>query len=936
MKLSVILPVYNNEQTLRAVLNSLRTQSYENFEVMIVNDGSTDDSQNIINEYVQADRRFHSIEQKHLGTSAARNVALSMSQGEFVTFVDGDDLVPPDGFKYMHQVSAIYECDIIIGRCRRIDGVSERAGRPESLLADQFYHLQKITMDNIQSFALGSKWFRRTLLDDNKLAFEGYTQLENGIFLFSCLAHARNVYTTPEIVYLYRRTLPSLGRNLLQTPDKELLDNAQAAYERILELTEEYGETFRKEFDYIYFNEVLISGFYRRLWKLSDECLEELTGIILERFAAFDEVYSTKAVFHNQDILTYGHLTEKKEMVSNPLVTVAVGREMTPEFLPSFLQDLYDQAVPSFRVIIDKELKGVTDDIYQNMPNLFFASQYALREALEECSSKYITFIDTDMVYDHWALHSMINTMKDRNDLDFTALQPKNVLEDGTVAPNYATEQAYEKNMWCFDPFLANKLFLTAAIREQSLDMIQLYKVLPFKKLPEPAMVSFVSEEALFARAEQIDPEAVRQVREADAGDREPKQRGGFRFSTGKALELLGIVPEKDEEPDPEPEHTWDPVEYYLNEDIDPGILLIDNTGGSFSWSTLQFLRDIHEHGYDEFTIYLAVHESVFESTKAIMAFSGTTNVTLLSTADEEYDRILFSAGRIISVKNQPARWIKKPGQIVVNLYFRTFPELPDEDSGRANCHTADAVRNTLMSDYIVFQDKIHLEYLKKTSDVIHMTKADALCLNGANRWESIAPQLLHFMLSGDTSDFDIEPIGEEPEPLIFIISDGLNKSAATGLLYELSNLSWLDDNVFVSFREPNVEENLESAYPIIRNARLFATSGTPLSERTERRRLYGDLPVRSIVLLDVDDPDRLRAFARFEEPVSLFVQPELSRRILANEEDVIRSIRMINRRGNEIYTLDEGIAESIGKELSIRLKTIYTAEEFFETFIKS
>ena len=84
------------------------------------------------------------------------------------------------------------------------------------------------------------------------------------------------------------------------------------------------------------------------------------------------------------------------------------------------------------------------------------------------------------------------------------------------------------------------------------------------------------------------------------------------------------------------------------------------------------------------------------------------------------------------------------------------------------------------------------------------------------------------------------------------------------------------------------------------------------------------------------NDPDRLRAFARFEEPVALFIQPELSRRILANEEDVIRSIRMINRRGNEIYTLDEGIAESIGKELSIRLKTIYTAEEFFETFIKS
>ena len=90
-KVSIIIPCYNMEKTMLRTLNSIREQEYSNLEAIIINDGSTDNTKDIANKYLQIDNRFKMIDVAHEGVSNARNVGLNSCTGDYVTFIDGDD-----------------------------------------------------------------------------------------------------------------------------------------------------------------------------------------------------------------------------------------------------------------------------------------------------------------------------------------------------------------------------------------------------------------------------------------------------------------------------------------------------------------------------------------------------------------------------------------------------------------------------------------------------------------------------------------------------------------------------------------------------------------------------------------------------------------------------------------------------------------------------
>ena len=113
--ISVIVPVYNVEEYLEECLESISHQTYADIEVILVNDGSTDGSIEICKQYCQEDPRFHLINQKNQGQSVARNNGVVVSKGEFITFVDSDDIVRVDMLdqlmNYMSDEIDIVECD---------------------------------------------------------------------------------------------------------------------------------------------------------------------------------------------------------------------------------------------------------------------------------------------------------------------------------------------------------------------------------------------------------------------------------------------------------------------------------------------------------------------------------------------------------------------------------------------------------------------------------------------------------------------------------------------------------------------------------------------------------------------------------------------------------------------------------------------------------
>lgn len=114
-KVSVIVPVYNAEQFLGKCIDSIIGQTYKNIELILVDDGSSDSSGRICDEYAEKDARIKVIHQKNSGVSAARNAGMASAAGDLYFFVDSDDYIPVDSIESLHMTMEGYDADISIG-----------------------------------------------------------------------------------------------------------------------------------------------------------------------------------------------------------------------------------------------------------------------------------------------------------------------------------------------------------------------------------------------------------------------------------------------------------------------------------------------------------------------------------------------------------------------------------------------------------------------------------------------------------------------------------------------------------------------------------------------------------------------------------------------------------------------------------------------------
>ena len=113
--ISVVIPIYNVSPYLRLCLESIENQTYPHFEVLLVNDGSRDDSKDICQEFIHKDERFRYFEQENLGISVARNTGILNSNGEFITFIEGDDFVDPNYLEELYHTALKNDSEIVIG-----------------------------------------------------------------------------------------------------------------------------------------------------------------------------------------------------------------------------------------------------------------------------------------------------------------------------------------------------------------------------------------------------------------------------------------------------------------------------------------------------------------------------------------------------------------------------------------------------------------------------------------------------------------------------------------------------------------------------------------------------------------------------------------------------------------------------------------------------
>ncbi|MCD8131579.1 MAG: glycosyltransferase [Lachnospiraceae bacterium] len=214
-KVSIIVPVYNAEKTIARCVESVLKQSYRDFELILVNDGSSDSSKDICNSYAKVDSRVRVIHKENTGVSDTRNRGIAAAGGEYVQFLDSDDWLAPDAVGLFTRTMEEYDCDMVITDFYRVNGkrVSLKGAIDVDGLMDRAAFAQYM-MQKPSDFYYGVLWnklFKRSILMEHEMKMDtSISWCEDFIFNLEYILYVDRIYALKVPVYYYVKTKGSL------------------------------------------------------------------------------------------------------------------------------------------------------------------------------------------------------------------------------------------------------------------------------------------------------------------------------------------------------------------------------------------------------------------------------------------------------------------------------------------------------------------------------------------------------------------------------------------------------------------------------------------------------------------------------------------------------------------------------------------------------
>lgn len=221
--ISIIVPVYNAEPYLDNCLDSIAAQTWENLEVWLVDDGSTDASPALCDARAAADPRFHVLHQANAGVSAARNAALERATGRYLQFVDGDDYLPSTATERLVRTAGATGADLVIGRFWRVAGT--RKALQGHIRRDGVFTRREFAEEMLKAPAnfyygvLWNKLYRRDLIRMAQIRFENVVFAEDQLFNTRYLQAAQRFAAIDEAVYCYIQNPQSVCHTQVRVAD---------------------------------------------------------------------------------------------------------------------------------------------------------------------------------------------------------------------------------------------------------------------------------------------------------------------------------------------------------------------------------------------------------------------------------------------------------------------------------------------------------------------------------------------------------------------------------------------------------------------------------------------------------------------------------------------------------------------------------------------
>lgn len=240
-KITVIIPCYNLENEISKCLDSIINNSYQNLEIIVVDDGSKDSSVDVVKEYSKKDTRVEYICQENQGPSMARNVGIENATGDYIMFVDGDDYI---GKNYIENLEkGIKEdCDLVIaglryvygnGEQQIVDGIKFNVGKTKFINTYYAYCIK-----NRLIFGPYNKLYKTKLLKDNHIYFDKTISIrEDGLFVLDVIKKATSFSGIKDAEYFYVQH--SLNGSLISKFHKNETEINQRFFQELLSI---YGE----------------------------------------------------------------------------------------------------------------------------------------------------------------------------------------------------------------------------------------------------------------------------------------------------------------------------------------------------------------------------------------------------------------------------------------------------------------------------------------------------------------------------------------------------------------------------------------------------------------------------------------------------------------------------------------------------------------------
>lgn len=213
-KISIIVPAYNCQLYIKECLDSLLSQTYDNLEIIVVNDGSSDNTRSICEEYSVKNSSIYLINQENKGEAGARNTGLSQASGEFIAFVDSDDYIDSNMIELLYNAIKSSKADLAVSSISRFPNPKLIKNSSEiNTPLNAFYFFNNL-LNKDEFLSCWRCLFHINIIKNNKILFTNGRKIgADQEFVYKYLLHSKAVVNIPNAVYYYRENPSSMMLN---------------------------------------------------------------------------------------------------------------------------------------------------------------------------------------------------------------------------------------------------------------------------------------------------------------------------------------------------------------------------------------------------------------------------------------------------------------------------------------------------------------------------------------------------------------------------------------------------------------------------------------------------------------------------------------------------------------------------------------------------